>query len=160
MTHFLPEALTRRRKGSSGEGLNVGRTSAARKRQANNALRVYGLALFGHWQVVEVEKVLYSSRFELADVATGGSGARNQGADLTLVKIGNAFNAEPPIEQYRRRPSQEKQGRAPENQEGQKSRGHPQSVARKICLRGDLAEQRDHDSGEEERTKSCEHRVG
>src|SRR5260370_3499684 len=92
--------------------------SAARKRQANNAWRVYGLTLFGNQQVVEVETVLHSGRFQLTDVATADSGARNQGADVMLAKIGNAFNAEPPIEQYRRRPGQEKQGSAPENQEG------------------------------------------
>ena len=47
---------------------------------------MYGLALFGNRQVVEVEKVLHSGRFQLTDVATIGSGARNQGADVTLVK--------------------------------------------------------------------------
>jgi hypothetical protein len=59
---------------------------------------------------LEVEKVLHSGRFQLTDVATADSGARNQGADVMLAKIGNAFNAEPPVEQYRRRPGQEKQG--------------------------------------------------
>jgi hypothetical protein len=126
----------------------------------NNALRVYWLTLFGNRQVVEIEKVLHSSRFQLTDVATAGSGARNQGADVTLVKISNAFNAEPPIEQHRCRSSHKKQGGAPENQERQKSCRHSQSVPREICLRGDLAEQCDHDHREEERTKSCEHRVG
>ena len=63
------------------------------KREANNAFRVYWLALFGNRLVVEIEKVLHSSRFQLTDVATAGSGARNQGADVTLVKIRNAFNA-------------------------------------------------------------------
>src|SRR5260370_25085943 len=102
--------------------------SAARKRQANNALRVYGLALFGNRQVVEVEKVLHSGRFQLTDVATIGSGARNQGMDVTLAKIGNAFNSKPPIEQYRCQLGGKKQDRAPENQERQKSRRHPQSA--------------------------------
>src|SRR5260370_25391361 len=100
--------------------------SAARKRQANNALRVYGLALFGNRQVVEVEKVLHSGRFQLTDVATADSGARNQGVDVTLAKIVNDFNAEPPIEQYLRPPGQEKPGNEPEHQERHRSRRTPQ----------------------------------
>ena len=102
--------------------------SAACKRQADNALRVDGLALFRHRQVVEIEKVLHSGRFKPTDVAPTGSGARNQGVDVTLAKMGNAFNSEPPIEQYRCRLGHEEQGGAPENQERQKSRRHPQSV--------------------------------
>src|ERR1700730_2485398 len=102
--------------------------SAACKRQADDALRVYGLALFGNRQVVEVEEILHSGRFQLADVATIGSGARNQGVDVTLAKIGDTFNSEPPIEQYPCRLGHEEQGAAPENQERQKSRRHPQSV--------------------------------
>jgi hypothetical protein len=60
---------------------------------------MYGLTLFGNPQVVEVEKVLHSGRLQLADVATADSGSRNQGADVTLAKIGDAFSAKPPIEE-------------------------------------------------------------
>jgi hypothetical protein len=53
--------------------------SAARKRQADNALRVHRLSLVGNRQVVEIEKVLDSGRFQLTDVAAAGSGTRDQG---------------------------------------------------------------------------------
>jgi hypothetical protein len=122
--------------------------SQRRKRQANN------VALFGNRQVVEVEKVLHSSRFELTDVATVGSGAPNQGADVTLVKIGNAFNAEPPIEQYRRRGLARKNKAAREKvRKGRNRAVIRKSVARKIRLRGDLAEQRDHDCRDRARVR-------
>jgi hypothetical protein len=121
---------------------------------------VYGLTLFGNPQVVEIEKVLHSSRSQLTDVATVRGRARDQRAEVTLVKIDNAFDVKPPIEQYRRRLGHEKQSGAPENQEGQKSNRHPQSVPREIRLRGYLAEQGDYACREEERTKSSESRVG
>src|SRR5262249_25308291 len=132
MTHFLPEALTRCRNGSSGEGLKAGRTHLP---LVSGRLMTLCACTGSPSSVTRKSSrsrkfcTPVASSFPMSPPLTA---ARNQGADITLAKIGDALDAKPPIEQHRRRPGQEKQGGAPEYQEGQKSRRHPQSVAREI----------------------------
>jgi hypothetical protein len=118
------------------------------------------LALLGHRHVVEIEKVPGSGRFQPTNIAAAGGAAVDQRADFPFAQENQTFPPEPPIEQHCRRLGQWKQDDAVEIQEGEKSRGHPQRVARKIGLRRDLAEQGDHDCRKEEGAKPGQHRIG
>ena len=69
--------------------------SAIRERQTKDALRVDGFSLFGDRQIIEIEEILHTDCFQLIDVPTARRGPRYQGPDVTLVEIGDAFDAEP-----------------------------------------------------------------